>query len=116
MPESNCACAAGSSAAPSPMASAARTSFFIALSFSSAVGVAKPHSNTALLLCGKNFSLHLSKTVGPWLAPRVPFFFFAFELGGLVRSQLLACQHSCGAGGLVEVLGIGRVFGVVSSQ
>src|SRR5580692_7440735 len=33
MPEPNCACAAGSSAAPSPMASAVRTSFFIALSF-----------------------------------------------------------------------------------
>src|SRR5271169_584322 len=117
MPEPNCACAAGCSAVASPMASAVRSTFFIALSLSFAVGVAKPYSNTALLLCGKDFSLDLCKTVGLWLAPCVPFSPLRLEGRRLLRGQLLSGQHSCGTGGLIEaVLGIGRVFGVVLVQ
>ena len=73
------------------------------------------YSDTALLLCGKNFSLDLCKTVGLWLAPRVSFFFLGFESRHLLRGQLLSGQHSCGSGGVFvqAVLGIGRVFGVV---
>src|ERR1019366_7164611 len=73
------------------------------------------YSNTALLLCGENFSLYLCKTVRFWLAPRLSCFLLGFDSRCLLRGQLLSGHKSfgCGAVFLQAVLGIGRVFGVV---
>ena len=72
-------------------------------------------SDTALLLCCKNFSLELRKTVGLWLASCVSLFFLGFESRRLLCGQPLSGQKSCGTGGVFvqASLGIGRVFGVV---
>src|SRR5580658_1533760 len=114
MPEPNCACAAGCNAVASPMASAVRSSVFIALSFRLRLVSWCSHSDTALLLCSKNLFLDLCKTVGLWFAPCVSFFFLRFEGRHLLGCQLFSGQHSCGIGGLIKaVLGIGRVFSVV---
>src|SRR5713226_10326805 len=74
-----------------------------------------PYSGTALLLCSKNFSLYLCKTVGFWLAPRLSCFLLGFDSRCLLRGQLLSGHKSfgCGAVFLQASLGISWVFGVV---
>jgi hypothetical protein len=66
--------------------------FLHCLVLSFAVGVACSYSDTALLLCGKNFSLESRKTVGLWLAPCVSFFLLGFEGRHLLRGQLLSVR------------------------
>src|ERR1700691_2744689 len=115
MPEPNCACAAGWNAVTSPTASAVRISFFIALSFPLRLVWESSYGNTALLLCGENFSLYLCKTVRFWLAPCFSCFLLGFDSRCLLRGQLLSGHKSfgCGAVFFQASLGISWVFGVV---
>src|SRR5208282_2163811 len=71
--------------------------------------------DTVLLLCGKNFSLELRKTVGLWLAPHLSLFPFGFENRRLFCGQPLSSKKSRGSGSVFvqASLGIRRVFGVV---
>src|SRR6266851_1357749 len=73
------------------------------------------YSGTALLLCSKNFSLYLCKTVRFWLAARLSCFLLGFDSRCLLRGQLLSGHKSfgCGAVFLQASLGISWVFGVV---
>jgi hypothetical protein len=105
---------AGCNAAARPMASAVKISFFIALSFRLAVGVAMLLQQYRVTAVRQEFLLDLCKTVGLWLAPCVSFFLLGFEGRYLLRGQLLSGQHSDEPEVWIEaVLGIGRVFGVV---
>src|SRR6266536_5136463 len=101
MPEPNCACAAGCNAVAIPMANAVRISFFIVCPFVLRLVSSCLHSDTALLLCGKNLFLDFCKTVGLWFAARVSFLFPRVEGGHLLRRQLFPGQHSCGVRGLI---------------
>ncbi len=67
----------------------------------------------ALLLCGKNFSLYLCKTVRFWLAPRLSCFLLGFDSRCLLRGQLLSGHKSfgCGAVFLQASLGIRLMTG-----